>query len=48
LIPDTDIVTDQGDPGERLLDLTQDMGADVVIEAGGTPESLTISTLESG
>ena len=37
------IVTDQVDPVEAVLALTQGIGVDVVIEVGGTPESFEIA-----
>ena len=40
---DVTIVTDQGDPVKEVLDLTNGLGADVVIEVGGTPESFKMA-----
>ncbi len=40
---DVTIVTDQGDPVREVLDLTHGIGADVVIEVGGTPESFKMA-----
>jgi len=40
---DAVIVTDHGDPVEQVLDSTQGIGADVVIEAGGTSESFKMA-----
>ncbi len=40
---DVTIVTDQGDPVREVLDLTHGIGAEVVIEAGGTPESFKMA-----
>ncbi len=40
---DVTIVTDKGDPVRAVLDLTHGIGADVVIEVGGTPESFKMA-----
>jgi len=40
---DTTIVTDRGDPVKQVLDLTDGIGADVVMEVGGTPESFKMA-----
>jgi 2-desacetyl-2-hydroxyethyl bacteriochlorophyllide A dehydrogenase len=47
---DATIMTDKGDPVKQVLDLTRGIGADVVIEVGGTPESfkLALKTVRGG
>lgn len=40
---DVTIVSDSGDPVEEVKALTEGRGADVVIEAGGTPESFNLA-----
>jgi L-iditol 2-dehydrogenase len=40
---DVTIVTDQGDPVKEVVELTKGLGADVVIEVGGTPESFKMA-----
>jgi L-iditol 2-dehydrogenase len=40
---DVTIVSDQCDPVKEIMELTNGIGADVVIEAGGTPEAFNLS-----
>ena len=40
---DITILADQGDPVRQVLDQTDGLGADIVMEAGGTPESFEIA-----
>ena len=40
---DVTIISDQGDPIAQVLDLTDGIGADVVMEAGGTKESFDLA-----
>ena len=40
---DVTILSDQGDPIKEVMGLTEGIGADVVIEAGGTPEAFNLA-----
>ena len=40
---DVTVISDQGEPVEAVLALTNKMGADIVIEAGGTRESFVLA-----
>ncbi len=40
---DAIIISDQGDPAARVMEMTHGIGADVVIEVGGTPESFHLA-----
>jgi threonine dehydrogenase-like Zn-dependent dehydrogenase len=40
---DVTLLADQGDPVRQVLDLTRGVGADIVMEAGGTPESFKMA-----
>ena len=40
---DVTVISDQGDPVKKVLDVTDGMGADIVIESGGTKESFGLA-----
>lgn len=41
---DETLLSDQGDPVKKVLDMTGGLGANVVIEAGGNPEAFKLAT----